>query len=96
MLELVLGPLLRGIFPRLPIRLPVPGFVAVPLEFVFVIAWFLVYAFGGVLCAVLVVCQLFVMASKRIAPMTMLWTGITVACACLGWLYWFSVEKHMW
>jgi hypothetical protein len=55
--------------------------------------WFVVFALGGIVCVVLVVCLVLVGRHRRISMPGKVCTGIAVVGACVLWGLWFSTTS---
>jgi hypothetical protein len=55
--------------------------------------WFVVFALGGIVCVVLVVCLVLVSRHRRISVPGKVCTGIAVVGACALWGVWFSATS---
>jgi hypothetical protein len=69
----------RARFPALPTLAPEP---LTPL-------WFAVFVLGGIICVVLIVCQVLVSRHRRISLRGKVCSGIAVVVACGLWGVWF-------
>jgi hypothetical protein len=52
--------------------------------------WFVLFSLGGIVCVVLIVCQVLVSRHRRIALWQKVCTGIMVAAVCVLWGAWFN------
>jgi hypothetical protein len=55
--------------------------------------WFVVFGVGGVVCVVLIVCQVLVSQHRRISLPAKVSTGIAVIAACVLWGVWFTATS---
>ena len=74
---------LRARFPSLPTLVPES---LTPL-------WFVLFSLGGIVCVVLIVCQVLVSRHRRILMWQKVCTGIVVVAVCLLWGTWFSATN---
>jgi hypothetical protein len=55
--------------------------------------WFVVFGVGGIVCVVLVVCQVLVSQHRRISLPAKVCTGVAVTAACVLWGVWFTATN---
>jgi hypothetical protein len=55
--------------------------------------WFVVFGVGGIVCVVLIVCQVLVSQHRRISVPAKVCTGIAVIAACVLWGVWFTATS---
>ncbi len=55
--------------------------------------WFVVFGVGGIVCVVLIVCQVLVSRHRRISLPAKVFTGFAVIVACVLWAVWFTATS---